>query len=106
IQRQLTDDYTKSSFYKPLIKESKKLSAQLKTDIENAIKNDLYNSFYKLKNFLVEKYIPCCRDSIGLSAIPGGKEFYDHKLQEYTTTSLNAEEIHDIGLSEVDRIFA
>lgn len=33
-----------------------------------------------------------------------GAEFYDYALQRTTTTTMNADEIHDLGLREVERI--
>jgi uncharacterized protein (DUF885 family) len=41
-----------------------------------------------------------------VSDLPNGKKYYDFLAQYYTTTSLTAEEIHAIGLSEVARIRA
>ena len=40
----------------------------------------------------------------GVSRHPNGKDFYNHRLRVFTTTDLTADEIHEIGLSEVARI--
>ena len=40
----------------------------------------------------------------GVGSLPGGAAFYDFRLRAMTTTDLNAEQIHEIGLSEVARI--
>ncbi len=40
----------------------------------------------------------------GASALPDGKAFYDYMLATSTTTSLTADEVHNIGLSEVARL--
>jgi uncharacterized protein (DUF885 family) len=40
----------------------------------------------------------------GVWALPDGKAFYDARLKAQTTTDLTADQIHDIGLSEVRRI--
>ncbi len=42
--------------------------------------------------------------SFGASALPNGKDFYNARLYNFTTTDLTADEIHEIGLSEVARI--
>lgn len=42
----------------------------------------------------------------GASALPNGAAYYDQRLANQTTTTLTADEIHDIGLSEVARIRA
>ena len=56
--------------------------------------------------WFTEVYRPQCRESVGISAQPGGAEFYDYRIRQMTTTTLSAQEIHDIGLSEVARIRA
>ena len=40
----------------------------------------------------------------GVWSLPNGDEFYALRLKVYTTTDYSAEDIHNIGLSEVDRI--
>jgi uncharacterized protein (DUF885 family) len=45
-------------------------------------------------------------DIAGLSRFPGGVEAYAHNLRRFTSTELNADEIHQIGLREVARIEA
>jgi len=42
----------------------------------------------------------------GASTLPNGEAYYNHRLWVNTTTDLTADEIHDIGLSEVARIRA
>jgi uncharacterized protein (DUF885 family) len=38
--------------------------------------------------------------------MPGGKQYYDYRVAYFTTTDASADEIHNIGLSEVARIKA
>lgn len=40
----------------------------------------------------------------GVWKLPGGADYYQARLKHYTTTDLTADEIHEIGLSEVARI--
>lgn len=42
----------------------------------------------------------------GIWALPQGTEYYNQLLSFFTTTDLTAEEIHQIGLDEVDRLMA
>lgn len=42
----------------------------------------------------------------GLWQFPKGEAYYAHLLRHYTTTSMTAEEIHQLGLTELDRIHA
>ncbi|MFL6234327.1 MAG: DUF885 domain-containing protein [Thermoanaerobaculia bacterium] len=63
-------------------------------------------AFSKLLRYLTETYIPGCRESIGLGALPGGAEWYAYAVRRATTTDLTPRQIHEIGLSEVKRIRA
>jgi uncharacterized protein (DUF885 family) len=40
----------------------------------------------------------------GVSALPNGEAYYNHKLAEYTTLPMTADDIHTLGLTEVARI--
>lgn len=40
----------------------------------------------------------------GIWELPQGNEYYAHLVRKYTTTHLSPQEIHDIGLQEVERI--
>ena len=44
--------------------------------------------------------------SHGASDLPDGAAYYDYALANYTTTGLTADEVHQIGLAEVDRLRA
>jgi uncharacterized protein (DUF885 family) len=103
IKRQLVEDITQSSFYTPI--KNANISSELKSELENGIKNKIYKSFSKLATYIEETYLPACRETIGLKDLPNGKELYEIKLEDFTTTKLSAQEIHDIGLKEVERIF-
>ena len=78
----------------------------LRTKAASILTNQVIPAYAGLKKYLVETYIPKSRESIGLSALPDGKAWYNHNIKGTTTTSLTAEEIHAIGLKEVDRIHA
>lgn len=58
----------------------------------------------RLRDFLKAEYLPVARDTVGLSAMPGGAGLYEYLIRTNTTTNLTADEIHEIGLKEVARI--
>jgi uncharacterized protein (DUF885 family) len=58
----------------------------------------------KIADFLQKEYLPACRNSAGISDIPTGKDYYNYLVKQYTTTNLTADEIFNIGQSEVERI--
>jgi len=42
--------------------------------------------------------------AMGVSALPDGEAFYNHQLTTFTTLPMTAEDVHQLGLSEVQRI--
>ena len=63
--------------------------------------NPAYQAF---ANFFLEDYLPACRQQVGLSSLPGGREAYDHALRYYTSLDTDATRVHELGLREVARI--
>ncbi|MEM8965550.1 MAG: DUF885 domain-containing protein [Bacteroidota bacterium] len=76
----------------------------IKNNVDRIFQREVKPAYQKLHDYLIDTYIPQTRSTIGLSALPNGQTWYQHNIQRYTTTSLTAEEIHQIGLSEVKRI--
>ncbi len=95
-------------FYKPILSMPKTFDKsqqdRLTNSYEDFIANILIPKYKDLRNFMVELYIPACRESSGLSALPKGRETYDYLIRLHTTTNMTAEEIHELGKSEVERI--
>jgi uncharacterized protein (DUF885 family) len=69
-----------------------------------AIESQLVPAYRRLHDFMRDEYLPQCRASVGLDALPDGKAWYEYLVRGNTTTSLTPAQIHDIGLSEVQRI--
>ena len=68
------------------------------------INNKINPAYEELNNFLKDDYLVNSRDSIGIKDIPDGKQYYEELARHYTTTDLTPDEIHDIGLKEIERI--
>jgi uncharacterized protein (DUF885 family) len=80
--------------------DGKKLAGAYRAVIERKLNPALA----RLVTFLEKEYIPACRDSTGWSALPQGAEWYKVRVASQTTTDLQPEQIHQIGLKEVARI--
>jgi uncharacterized protein (DUF885 family) len=104
----LPSDIKQSLFYQPITNLPADFSAadkaRLTDSYTKAITEIIYPSYRKLGDFLKNEYLPKTRASVGLSAIPNGKEQYAYRARVSTTTKLTPDEIHQIGLSEVRRI--
>lgn len=80
--------------------------AALCTEAQQVITQAVIPAYTKLLNFIQKTYLPRTRTSLSVQAMPQGAEFYAAQIKEYTTLDLTADEIHQIGLSEVARIKA
>jgi uncharacterized protein (DUF885 family) len=78
--------------------------APLRESAVVAYRSAVAPAYTRLLAFLEQEYIPQCRDTIGLSALPDGAAWYAFNARQSTTTRLSPEEIHAIGVSEVARI--
>jgi uncharacterized protein (DUF885 family) len=95
-------------FYQPIMNFPDGLSDVdmdiLQSNYEDFIQDKLTPKYVELNRYLTEEYLPACRDTDGLLDLPNGKETYQYLIKLHTTTNMNADEIHALGLSEVVRI--
>ncbi|MDB0058960.1 DUF885 domain-containing protein [Gammaproteobacteria bacterium] len=78
-------------------------SEELKTALSAVIASDVKSGFKSILGFFESNY-EYANTNHGVWSLPNGDAFYEARLRSYTTTDYSAEEIHQIGLSEVDRI--
>ena len=79
---------------------------ELLMQARSAMENQFQTSYQELISWLEQDINNAPAEPIGVSTLPNGTAFYNQMLKSYTTTSLTAEEIHQIGLDEVDRLRA
>tara|TARA_R110002074_G_scaffold59183_2_gene144247 strand:- start:31289 stop:33106 length:1818 start_codon:yes stop_codon:yes gene_type:complete len=95
-------------FYQPILNLPDGISDSDKVVLKEKytlfIQNKLTPKYLELNQFLTEEYLPECRETSGLLDLPNGKETYQYLIKLHTTTTMNADEIHELGLSEVARI--
>ena len=107
---QIVSDPRKSSYFKPYNDLPKTLSEAQKDSVlkaaEKAISENVVPQFKRIKTFFETEYLPNTRTAIGVSEIPNGRDYYQNRLNYYTTLNLTADEVHQIGLEEVARINA
>ncbi len=68
------------------------------------IRDTVIPEYQKFLAFFTQEYMPNCRKKIGITQIPGGQSYYNYLIRYYTTTTMNAKDIHQLGLSETTRI--
>lgn len=95
-------------YFTPFLSLPEEIPSQLRdsilTEAKTTLLNDVIPSFQKIKTFFEENYYPQTRTSIGVTTTPNGLAFYQNRIAYYTTLPLTAEEIHQLGLEEVDKI--
>jgi uncharacterized protein (DUF885 family) len=77
---------------------------RLATAYREAIAARWLPAYRRLHDFIRDEYLPLCRDSVGLAALPDGAAWYAHQVKAMTTTDLDPAAIHALGLAEVARI--
>ncbi len=110
IQPHIVEDPSESIFFQPFrefptaVPESER--AGLRSQGEAAIREAVTPSFRGFLDFMLNEYIPGCRESVGASELPEGRDYYAYLIRHHTTLDLSAEDVHQIGLDEVARIRA
>ncbi|TNF55807.1 DUF885 domain-containing protein [bacterium] len=94
--------------FSPLLKKSGKFSEEEREDMKNAVRETISSkvtpAYEKLYHYLSKKYLRHCREREGIWSLPEGVDLYRFYVKYHTTTDLSPEEIHEIGVSEVERI--
>ncbi|MBC3766153.1 DUF885 domain-containing protein [Neptunicella marina] len=108
ISHYIVDDITTSEFYAPFANMPERFTEQEKTNYlkqgKKLIKDTVIPEYQRFYDFFTKEYMPNCRKSVGISQLQDGKAYYQYLINYYTTTSLSAAEIHQLGLNEVKRI--
>lgn len=105
----ITDDPRESRFFEPF---KRKVPDGMDPEVFEGLAGSAMVTISALINPAIKKhldwyikdYAPNCAKAPGVSAQPGGAEYYDFRIRQMTTTTKSADEIHKIGLSEVARI--
>ena len=95
-------------YYSPFKNLPKQLSNYEKDSLLKAARevvlNDVIPAFKTVKAFFEDIYYPNTRKSIGISETPDGVEYYQSRIDFYTTLNETPKSIHEKGLIEVARI--
>lgn len=108
VARQIVDDPAMSAMIAPLTKlpptipEDERLRLRERGTV--LVRDSVLPAWRQLHRFLVDRYVPGARESIGLSALPNGDAWYAFAVRQYTTTDMSPSAIHELGLREVARI--
>ena len=108
LDMQIAQGVEGSIFYKPVLKFPEGISAadqaRLKTEYAAAIRDGIIPVYTRLRDFLKNEYLPVARDGVGLKYMKGGDTLYAYLIKSNTTLPMTADQVHNLGLSEVARI--
>ncbi len=79
---------------------------RLTQEITDAIQGDVIPAYKTFANFLRTEYAPEGRTTLSVMSLADGKKRYENDIYARTTTRMTAEEIHQLGLREMERIEA
>src|SRR5271168_918714 len=79
---------------------------RLTQQITEAINTDVIPSYKVFANFVRTEYAPEGRTTLSITSLADGQKRYENDIYARTTTRMTADEIHQLGLREIDRIQA
>jgi len=108
LQSMISENPDESVFYTPLGALDEKIERKNLESIQDiarkAVTDGINPALQNFSDFMKNEYIPNTRETFGLSELPNGPSWYDERVRYNTTTSLTADQIHEIGKQEVARI--
>lgn len=110
IEPHIVADPAQSLLYEPCLEFPGSIGAadraRLAEAARQAISQSVVPGYRKFLEFINTEYLPACREQIGASALPNGREFYRYRVKHFTTLDVSPEQVHETGLAEVKRIGA
>ena len=108
ITTHIYEDPTETGFYEPFKEFPEAVPEdeweRLRKEARQTITGQVMPAYQSFVNFLQDEYIPNARETIGTTDLPNGEEYYNYLVEYHTTLPLTAEEVHQTGLDEVERI--
>ena len=108
ISAHIVSDPDMSLFFNPFNKIPKNIPKndreKLILEGRQAILTSVVKAYGDFLDFFISEYRPGARVTLGATEMPNGSEYYQFKVKQFTTLDYTPEEVHQIGLKEVERI--
>jgi uncharacterized protein (DUF885 family) len=96
----------------PFLQPTKKYPASISEEdqkrltqaITDAVNTDVLPAYKKFAEFARNEYAPQGRTTLSITSLADGQKRYENDIYARTTTHMTADEIHQLGLREIDRI--
>jgi uncharacterized protein (DUF885 family) len=80
---------------------------RLTQQITDVVNKEVLPAYKEFGHFVATEYAPHGRTTLSIASLPGGESRYRHDIRSFTTvSSLTPDQIHELGLREMDRIGA
>ncbi|HEY6337355.1 MAG TPA: DUF885 domain-containing protein [Candidatus Sulfotelmatobacter sp.] len=98
----------------PFLRPTRRYPADISQDdqqrltkaISDAVSNEVIPAYKTFAEFVRTKYTPQGRTALPVTSLPDGEKRYENDIYARTTTHMTPDEIHQLGLREMDRIEA
>ena len=98
----------------PFLEPTKKYPASIPAEdqkrltqqITDAVNTDVIPAYKAFADFVRTEYAPHGRTTLSITSLPDGEKRYENDIYGRTTTHMTADEIHQLGLREMERIQA
>ncbi len=108
------EPYTRTGAGNPALDVFDAIPASLPGPVRRALREEgravvlgqVVPAYRGLLDYFRDVYLPRTRTSVSVRDLPGGEAFYRSQIREYVTLDMTPEQIHQLGLSEVERISA
>lgn len=108
------EPYVKADAANPLYAPFTQMPASIPATEQEALRDEamavirdaVAPAYAELLTFMRDEYLPKARTTLAAIAMPDGHAYYKAMIEKFTTLDLTAEQIHEIGRTEVARIRA
>ena len=94
---------TDTPFLSPAVREADAAFTQSFTAL---VKEQLTPAFRRYRDFLEREYLPAAREEIAVARNPDGTRCYDGAVRAHSSLAIQAKQVHELGLREVERLDA
>jgi uncharacterized protein (DUF885 family) len=88
-------------FLSPAVRD---VDAAFKQSFTALVREQLTPAFKRYRDFLEREYLPAAREEIAVSRNPDGARCYDGAIRAHSSLAMQARQVHELGLREVERL--
>lgn len=108
IDRFIVNDPAESQLYTPFENLPERIPEEEAKELAQAgrevISEIVIPAYRRVREFMEANYLPGARTTLGATSLPNGANYYQQRINFFTTLPYSAEDIFEIGQKEVARI--